>query len=250
MFLRSRSDRQPDPVSRLLGPEIIDWAVIAEATYGVAPTSDPPPASSQARAGLASAAAEPRSAAGPAGAEGQAPRPVAPASALPRRKPPRFYEADSLLAEDSVGLLMKQCVAGLGRELQERIDSHAVTYAQWPALAALSRRQSRTAAELARELQMDAGAMTRMLDRLEEKGLITRNGDPADRRVTLIELTAEGARAVAPIRAVLADVLNEALRGFTAEEFDQFRGYLRRVHGNVARCRQGDCDSPPAGDPA
>lgn len=158
---------------------------------------------------------------------------------------PRFYVADGLLADDSVGLLMKQCVVALGRQLQERINSHDVTYAQWPALAALSRRKSRTAAELARELQMDAGAMTRMLDRLEEKGLITRARDQNDRRVTLIELTSEGARAVAPIREVLADVLNETMRGFSQEEFEAFRGYLRRVHANVVTCRNVDGQIPP-----
>ena len=146
---------------------------------------------------------------------------------------------------------MKQCVGGLGREIQERMNAHAVTYAQWPALAALSRQQSRTAADLARELQTDAGAMTRMLDRLEEKGLITRTRDLADRRVTQIQLTTEGLEAVSPIREVLAEVLNQALRGFTEEEFDRFRGYLRRVHANVVNCKPpDDCGGASEDEPA
>jgi len=161
---------------------------------------------------------------------------------------PRFYDADSLLAGDSIGLLMKQCVGGLGREIQERMNAHAVTYAQWPALAALSRQQSRTAADLARELQTDAGAMTRMLDRLEEKGLITRTRDQADRRVTQIQLTTEGLEAVSPIREVLAEVLNQALRGFSEEEFERLRGYLRRVHANVGNCKAADDTCGPAED--
>lgn len=160
-----------------------------------------------------------------------------------------FYSPDNLLVNDSVGLLMKQCVGGLSREIHERMTAHGVTYAQWPAIAALGRGQARTAADLARELQTDAGAMTRMLDRLEEKGLVSRTRDPSDRRVTLIDLTPEGLRAGAPIREVLADVLNEALRGFSAEEFDAFRGYLRRIHANVVTCRAGDAQPAPDGEP-
>ena len=159
-----------------------------------------------------------------------------------------FYSADTLLVEESIGLLMKQCIGGLSREIQERMTAHGVTYAQWPALAALSRGQSKTAAELARELQTDAGAMTRMLDRLEEKGLITRSRDLADRRVTQIQLTPEGTLAVAPIREVLAEVLNQALSGFSEAEFQQLRGYLRRVHGNVVNCRSPETPAAAAED--
>ena len=161
-----------------------------------------------------------------------------------------FYVADSLLAEDSVGLLMKQSVMGLSREIQERMTAHDVTYAQWPALAVLSRGQVKTAADLARELQTDAGAMTRMLDRLAEKGLITRTRGSSDRRVTLIELTEEGLRAVAPIREVLAEILNEAMRGFSQSEFHQFRDYLRRVNANVRAMCKGSDVSAPAEDAA
>ena len=190
---------------------------------------------------------------GLAGAAGRGASGTAGSSDLPNRgagrcDTPRFYEPDTLLTGDSIGLLMKQCVGGLGREIQERMNAHSVTYAQWPALAALSRQQSRTAADLARELQTDAGAMTRMLDRLEEKGLITRTRDQADRRVTQIQLTPEGLQAVAPIREVLAEVLNQALRGFSEEEFERFRGYLRRVHANVVNCKSADDFGVVAGD--
>ena len=160
-----------------------------------------------------------------------------------------FYTADTLVTGDSVGLLMKQSVMGIGRAIQERMTAHGVTYGQWPPLAALGRGQSRTATELARELQTDAGAMTRMLDRLEEKGFIARSRDSSDRRVTLIGLTEEGTRAVEPIREVLAEVLNEAMRGFSQAEFDQFRGYLQRVHANVREMSGGtDVQPPPAED--
>lgn len=158
-----------------------------------------------------------------------------------------FYTPDTLVAGNSVGLLMKQSVMGIGRVIQERMTAHGVTYGQWPALAVLGRGESRTAAELARELQTDAGAMTRMLDRLEEKGFIARSRDPSDRRVILINLTEEGMAAVVPIREVLSEVLNEAMSGFSEEEFGQFRSYLHRLHANVrGMCGGADVQPPPA----
>jgi hypothetical protein len=53
---------------------------------------------------------------------------------------------------------------------------------------------------------------------------------------------------VAPIREVLADVLNEAMRGFSREEFEEFRNYLRRVHANVVTCRPVDGQPPSLED--
>jgi DNA-binding MarR family transcriptional regulator len=56
----------------------------------------------------------------------------------------------------------------------------------------LRRSRASTVAELARELNTDPGAMTRLLDRLECKGLCRRSRSTDDRRVVNIELTPEG----------------------------------------------------------
>jgi len=89
-----------------------------------------------------------------------------------------------------------------------------------------------TVADLARELEMDAGAMTRLLDRLEKKGLCKRVRSSEDRRVVNIELTPEGAAAIAEVPAVLADVLNAHLAGFSKTEWQALRSYLQRMLAN------------------
>jgi DNA-binding MarR family transcriptional regulator len=86
-----------------------------------------------------------------------------------------------------------------------------------------------TVAELARWLQVDAGAMTRLLDRLEKKGLCKRVRSTADRRVVQVELTAEGEAAIAEVPAVLADVMNAHLAGFSNSEWQTLRTYLQRM---------------------
>jgi len=88
-------------------------------------------------------------------------------------------------------------------------------------------------AELARACELDAGAMTRLLDRLEAKGLCRRVRSLEDRRVVNIELTEEGRAAAKEVPHVLSRVQNEHLAGFTNEEWEQLKGYLRRILDNA-----------------
>ena len=105
---------------------------------------------------------------------------------------------------------------------------------------------------------MNAGAMTRMIDRLVEKGLIERSRCPHDRRATRLSLTEAGHEALEPISAVLADTLNDLLNGFSRDEFDTLLALLRRVRANaqaLPTCRAGtaDAEDPAAagqGDPS
>ncbi|MEO5733934.1 MAG: MarR family transcriptional regulator, partial [Rubrivivax sp.] len=61
----------------------------------------------------------------------------------------------------------------------------------------------------------------------------------ADRRVVQVELTDEGRGAVAAVPAVLADVMNAHLAGFTAAEHQQLLGLLKRIAANNEALRHG-----------
>ncbi|MGZ5893708.1 MAG: MarR family winged helix-turn-helix transcriptional regulator, partial [Caldimonas sp.] len=104
--------------------------------------------------------------------------------------------------------------------------------AQWGPLFMLLGCRASTVAELARELQTDPGAMTRLLDRLEAKGLCRRNRSTDDRRVVHIELTPEGQLAAEKVPAEIAEVLNQHLAGFSKTEWTQLKGFLQRMLDN------------------
>ena len=82
---------------------------------------------------------------------------------------------------------------------------------------------------MARWVQVDAGSMTRLLDRLEKKGLCKRVRSTEDRRVVRVELTPEGEAAIVEVPAVLSEVLNAHLAGFSETEWHTLRGYLQRM---------------------
>jgi DNA-binding MarR family transcriptional regulator len=144
-----------------------------------------------------------------------------------------FYRADSYSAEESMGYLMRKTVAHLAQEVERQMEPNGLTNAQWVPLLKLYLGRAGTAAELARECELDAGAMTRLLDRLEAKGLCRRERSSEDRRVVNLALTDEGREAARKIPEVLSGIQNACLQGFTHEEWQTFKGFLRRVVNNA-----------------
>ncbi|MDI1273268.1 MarR family transcriptional regulator [Polaromonas sp.] len=143
--------------------------------------------------------------------------------------PASFYRAQGYLAQESVGYLMRRIVNHLAQEVERRMEPNGLTNAQWVPLLKLQQGQASSVAELARTCDLDAGAMTRLLDRLETKGLCRRVRSSEDRRVVNLELTQEGSEAAKAIPAVLSTIQNECLAGFSKEEWESLKGYLRRI---------------------
>lgn len=157
-------------------------------------------------------------------------------------KVPTFYKPENYRAEESVGYLMRRILTTIGQAVElQMCEPGSPTYPQWVPLHKLHMGHGATVAELARECQLDTGAMTRLLDRLEAKGLCRRVRSVADRRVVNIELTDEGRAAAEQVPHVLSRVQNEHLAGFSAAEWEQLKGYLRRILANAqALAARGD----------
>jgi DNA-binding MarR family transcriptional regulator len=154
-------------------------------------------------------------------------RPARPAAA------PSFYQPDNYQPEESVGYLMRRILNTVSLEVERELEPSGLTNAQWVPLLKLSMGSASTVAELARECMLDAGGMTRLLDRLETKGLVRRVRSSDDRRVVNLELTDEGRAAAKKIPAVLCGVQNAHMRGFTTEEWQLLRSMLRRILDNA-----------------
>ncbi|HKB55095.1 MAG TPA: MarR family transcriptional regulator [Ramlibacter sp.] len=145
---------------------------------------------------------------------------------------PAFYRPGDYKPQESIGFLMRRIVHEVSGEIERQFDSCGLTNAQWLPLYKLHLGSASTVAELARECQLDAGGMTRLLDRLEAKGLVRRVRSSEDRRVVNLELTEEGHEAARNVPAVLCRVQNAALRGFSTGEWQQLRDLLARMLRN------------------
>jgi DNA-binding MarR family transcriptional regulator len=146
---------------------------------------------------------------------------------------PAFYRADDYDPEQSVAYLMRRILASASMEVERELEPSGLTNAQWVPLLKLSMGSVSTVAELARGCQLDTGGMTRLLDRLETKGLVRRVRSREDRRVVNLELTNEGRAAAKKIPAVLCGVQNAHMRGFTVAEWQTLKTLLRRILDNA-----------------
>lgn len=151
----------------------------------------------------------------------------------PRRRAKAFYAGDSYVAGDSVGYLLNQVVIAMRRQIEQAMAAHGLTAAQWYPLWKLERDGACTAQELARDMDIDAGAATRLVDRLAAKGLVARLRSDSDRRVVVLHLEPAGRAVAAQVPGVLADVNNAFLRDFSRDEWQQLKMLLRRMLDSV-----------------
>lgn len=112
----------------------------------------------------------------------------------------------------------------------------ALTAAQLAIIMTLATTEAITPTQLCERISYDAGAMTRMLDRLQSKGVIRRRGSSEDRRVVYVELTEEGRAGLPRMREVSMEVFNHLLEGFSNAEIRQLEGYLMRGLLNLGGC--------------
>jgi len=152
----------------------------------------------------------------------------------PSDAPAPFYTNENYEWNASTGYLIAHAHHGMRRELDAELALLGdVSSAQWLVMMTLAYQSDVTAALLAKRLEYDPGSMTRLLDRLQEKGLIQRTRLDDDRRCIRIELTDAG-RALAPsLPTAAVNAINKALTGFTAEEHATLNGLLRRMIDNV-----------------
>jgi DNA-binding MarR family transcriptional regulator/GNAT superfamily N-acetyltransferase len=80
----------------------------------------------------------------------------------------------------------------------------------------LAHRERPTAVDLIRELGLDAGYLSRILRGFAKRGLISKTRSTADRRQTLLSLTARGRKAFAPLNARSHDEVAAMLTGLSA----------------------------------
>ncbi|CAN5354092.1 hypothetical protein BH10PSE17_BH10PSE17_34070 [soil metagenome] len=145
---------------------------------------------------------------------------------------PPLYDGANYVYGVGIGYWLKRSALIMTKTIEQEMAAHGLTDAQWLPLFALRKTSARTAADLAKVFDYDAGAMTRLIDRVEAKGLIQRVRSTDDRRVVNLELTAEGMRAADTVPFVLSEVLNRQLRGISRAEHDQMIGLLQRMVAN------------------
>jgi DNA-binding MarR family transcriptional regulator len=138
---------------------------------------------------------------------------------------------------------LRFAVMRLSRQLRQQNDEPDVTPSGGSALSSLERLGPLTLGRLAAVERVRPPSVTKIVDRLEELGLVRREVDPTDRRSSLVHLTPEGARHVAESRNRKTAFLASRLAALPAQEaalVEAALGVLERLGADDAPAGRAD----------
>ena len=133
--------------------------------------------------------------------------------------------------QETFGLLLLSVRQSLIRR-GVRLLNHSgfdINYTQFRVLKALSMTPHLSAKELARTVEHDGGALTRLLDRLQEKGYVARRPNAKDRRGIEVYMTDAGHSVWEEMQACVQQVNGEALGVLSDAEQGQLFSMLHRI---------------------
>ena len=113
-----------------------------------------------------------------------------------------------------------------------------LNFTQFVALKLLGHEEPMTPVELARALHYNPGALTRLLDKLEQRGYLKRVPDPDDRRALRLELTTQGKALRKRVIGYCDAVASRIFEGTTAREREQLHDVLSRVLDGIRARRE------------
>jgi DNA-binding MarR family transcriptional regulator len=149
--------------------------------------------------------------------------------------------ADALEHPDltTMGLFF-EAHAGLAREFERRLAADCGLSVQWfEVLMRLARSPERRLrmSDLAAQSSLTASGLTRVVDRLAEHGLVTREACPSDRRVSYAVLTPDGFERIAAAVPVHLGHIEELVRSvLSPTEFDGFASTMRKLRDAFNPC--------------
>jgi DNA-binding MarR family transcriptional regulator len=130
---------------------------------------------------------------------------------------PRKSRSAGYIDELELGSALRLTVGRLARQLR-RHSVGGLTASQYSALAAVDRHGPLRPTELAASEGVSAPTLSRIVARLEERGYLSREADPADRRSYQVAVSADGRAALARIRSERAALLARGLAALNRQE--------------------------------
>lgn len=136
--------------------------------------------------------------------------------------------------KETLGLLLVDVSRRMRRAFQQQLEGSSLTQAQGRALVYVSLHEGVRQVELAELLEVQPITLARLLDQLEEAGLVERRPDPADRRAYRVFLTPAAAPHLAAIEQVSAAIRAEVLRNLDDHQIATVMHALRTMRDNLA----------------
>jgi len=136
---------------------------------------------------------------------------------------------------DNLGTMVADVSHLMRRAFDERARGIGLSRPQWRVLTMLRRHEGINQGGLAELVEVEPITLCRMVDRLQEAGLVERRENPVDRRAWLLHLTDKARALLEEMRPMAFSLFDEAMTGLDpAERSDLFR-MLERIRTNLSR---------------
>lgn len=149
----------------------------------------------------------------------------------------RHYTPETFNARSAVGYLLRRTLNLLQPRMESLFVDHEFTFVQWCVLMQLRDGLANRAADISRNLNHDSGALTRVVDQLEARGLIERARSTEDRRIVELALTPAGSEAIENLIPLVVDHVNDLFADFSREEIETLVLLLNRM---INRLQDGE----------
>lgn len=142
-------------------------------------------------------------------------------------------QTNEAFLEDFVPYVMYRITNQLNLDLQNDLRPLKINVSRWRVLAALNAQDGRTMGDLCKYTMMEQSSLSRVIDRMVEEKLVTRQLQKEDNRYVLVLLTDKGRGKFQEIYPKVFSRQGTALEGFSDGEHNQLLSFLRRIGNNI-----------------
>ncbi|WP_324057637.1 MarR family transcriptional regulator [Rhizorhapis sp.] len=135
---------------------------------------------------------------------------------------------------ENIGYMLNDVGRLMRKRFDEMCQDLGVTSAQWRALFAISRRPGLNQGMLAELLEVEPITTCRMVDRLEQAGLVERRPDPNDRRAWQLFLGQAAMPLLDRLQERSVEMRRRALKGLSEEEIEALTSQLEVIRNNLS----------------
>ena len=145
------------------------------------------------------------------------------------------YPMKQILDDEVFSILTGKISTAINRTFLRAFANKGIeiTTEQWSVLACLWKKDKVTQQELCDLTSKDKPSMTRLIDKLEKRNLVTRVSDHNDRRTNLIHLTNAGNDLQLKATEIVQQVATKTLNHITEEELNPSRIVLKKIMANL-----------------
>ena len=145
----------------------------------------------------------------------------------------QHYMARTYKAQSSIGYLVKRAHSLCVDVIEPLFEEHGFTFLQYQILAWLRDGNVLNPSDICAQYRHNSGALTRVIDQLEEKGFIERLRRDRDRRKVELQLTEAGRKVIESLIPLVVEQLNLALQDFSSDEVQDLTRLLMKFNTSL-----------------